>query len=449
MTDAVVAQAPLEVASSVSPAAQLAQAAIEAASTVRPVLSVAQVAVEVLSSNVEATVDPTTAFFGFEPSGDVTERLTWNTDVQQALAGGNVRHALQADPDVTVEFDVLTPPYAVLLEALLYGWQAARYYLPVWQDRTTLASGLASGATSIATTTTGYAYAAGGLLALWTSPADFEIVEIASATGGTISFAAPTVRAWQAGASIAPVRVAKLAAEAAAALFTGASVYARLVFEIEEPVAIAAQEWGAASGGPWTADGFALFARRPNWADDPGIAYTRRTRTFGGREVPAWRDDPSGRGWTRRSHRHTLASRAEVGEFLAWAAQRRGRHVSFLAPLWNATLQVTRACTAVDTAIYVARAELATLYPYITPGSYLALRRSAGWTVRRVVGVYAVDADEEQIGLASAIGVAAAASEWLDVQFAEPVHLASDALELRYWAPDVADVVLSHLQVIA
>jgi hypothetical protein len=390
-------------------------------------------------------------FFGFHPTSDsvLTERWRWLTDVQTAIDGTQIRVALRDDPLLAVEYDTMTGDFAYLLDALITANQADTYYVPVWQDRATLGASVTAGASSITVTTTDLAYKVGGFAAIWTDPATSEILEITAVAAGSITLLAPTTLTWPATAQIAPVRLARLAAEAGGSRFTGSALQARVLFDMEDPIAVTGIEWGTGAGGPWTIDGFSLFTRTPNWIEDPRADYSRRLRVLGGVTSARWQDDPSGRNWILRTHQHTCASRAEIIALKAWYAQRRGRHQAYLAPTWEAGLAVTRANGSADTQLYITNRGYASLYAGMTGRGYVALRDVNGWRVRKVSSISAVDTDEERLNFTGTIGVAGTVAGWLDVIFCEPANLAADTLELRYFTESSADAAITHEQVIA
>lgn len=391
------------------------------------------------------------AFFGFAPTGasPIAERWRYQTDVQQALAGDETRHALVEEPRVTLEFDVHEPDFAHILDGLITGHQAALYLVPVWQDRAVLGASMASGQGTITVNTTDRAYTEGGQAAIWTDPITFEIVNITAVAGGSITVVPDTVLPWPATAQIAPVWTARLQTEATGTRFTGRALAARVLFEVEYPVAVAPLEWGTGSGGPWTADGYALFARTVNWEDDPATTYARRIWSMGDDTGPYWQADPSGRAWLKRAHLHTAATRDEIVKLKRWFAARRGRQKAYLAPVWEHGLEITRANGSGDTDIYIRNRLYTEMFARIPGRNYLAVRNSGGWIVRKILAITEFDEEEEIITLASSLGVAGTVAGWLNTLFAERVRSATDALELRYFSDSVADAVITHEQVLA
>lgn len=444
-----------EVASNAAPAVRLSQASIEVLNRPGPPTRLHQFCIEVLSSSLEGIFDPAVGFIGLEPAGEITERWSWVTDTQIARAGDQVRVSLRTEPRVQTEFTVLTTNASdmALIDALLTGWQARSYYLPVWQDRAKLGAPYAIGATTITTPLENFEYVDGGLIALWESPKAYQIVQVVDAdpVTNTLALASPLTRAFPATAWIAPIRRAWLLPEASATRFTGAAFEARLVFNAEEPVPLDRIEWDRDDGGPYTVDSLSLFAHVPNWDTAPQHTYRRRLVTIGDETIRPWRYDPSGRGWITRSATHTLTSRAEINKFLSWAAERRGRARAYLAPVWDQAIEVTRPNTSTATALYVTSRDYEQMFTEIEGRGYIALQDATGWIVRRIVRAErAIDNPAEDVfTLNAAIGRAGTPGGWKVAVLAEPAQLSSDTLELRWWNSETVDVVVAHDQVIA
>lgn len=445
-----VTQQTQEVQSTMAAPVRMTQQTAEVINTLGPPVRLAHQAVEVLSSSIESLFDTSFGFWALAPNRDVVERYEWATDIETSRSGTQIRASLRSNPRVQVEFDVITSDDAemTLIDALINGWQGKSYYLPVWQDRTRLGLTITGGETSIAIDLELYQYADGGLVGIWNTATDFQILQILEVDeeAGELIFATPVGRAWGPDAWIAPIRRAWLQPEASASRFTGSNFEARLVFNARDPVPFQRFDWDELNGGPWTADGMALFAHTPNWTQSPRITYRRRLENLGDETVMPWRQDPSGQGWITRQELHTMTSRAEINQMLQWAAFRRGRTVSYLAPVRDRAIRITRSNGIDDSQIYVISRNYTALLPELSPRAYLALRDASGWVVRRVVGVESFGS-EEALNLNASIGRAGTPAGWQEAYLCEPAHLASDIVEVRWWDRDTADIVISHEQV--
>lgn len=563
---------------------RLQQFAIEVANAVSPAAQLQHAAVEVLTSSSNLVVEPATGVLAFEPTDEVVERYSWATDVLIAKSGAQTRHSLRSSPRVQVEFDVVATgiKQSVALDALLAGWQSDVLLVPVWQDRYSISAAIAPGATIIVVPNTGQAYADGGMALLWTSPTEYEILNILTHSNSALTLSAPTVKAWGVGAWLAPLRRCWMQPQATAARFTGSNLTARLVLDAIDPQAVQAREWdesvevwrdtlpypntaaalsvwiefdannnvewalaphpdgggpslratnpisgavnstltatvygltpgatyvfhrdlfgrGAVSvaqnqrvvdfdpqtlvadasgrvfpsvfvagagfvgsftfwydnlyltttGGPWVIDGFALFSRRPNWSAEPQVDYNRRQRMFGDGTTKPWRDDPSDRSWTRRQELHSAAIRPEVNQLLAWAAMRRGRAVSYLAPIWDATVKAAIPNAAGDLALTISGVGLSRVFSLLDGRGYLALRYKTGWIVRKISSIVVDSATEDILAVTASIGRAGTPDDWLDILICEPAILSSDTIEVRWWSDRSADIAIVHEQVIA
>lgn len=141
-----------------------------------------------------------------------------------------------------------------------------------------------------------------------------------------------------------------------------------------------------------------------------------------------------------------MTSRAEINQMLQWAAFRRGRAISFLAPVRDQAIKVTRGNGIDDSQIFVVSRNYTALLPEISPRGYIALRDASGWIVRRITGVESFGG-EEAFNLNASIGRAGTPAGWQEAYLCEPAHLSSDVIEVRWWDRDTADIVISHEQV--
>lgn len=136
-------------------------------------------------------------------------RKSWLTEVFPGYDETEQRRSLRTRPRHNVTYRVLTtdPLETASLEALLYGWQARQFGVPIWPEATRLAADIAPGATSIvADTSLRPSFDVGGLVLLWSSFTTWEAFEVVGLAGGGVQLGSQATLPWAAGARVVPMR---------------------------------------------------------------------------------------------------------------------------------------------------------------------------------------------------------------------------------------------------
>ena len=146
------------------------------------------------------------------------ENLGWKTTVLTAYSGAEQRAGLRTRPRVALSFRVATttPRENAALEALVHGWQARVFGVPVWPERSQLLADAATGATVLQVDTQDRpSVEAGGLVALWRDPFTWKAFSVVSVSTGTVTLATRLTEDWPAGSWVLPVRRGRLLDEQA------------------------------------------------------------------------------------------------------------------------------------------------------------------------------------------------------------------------------------------
>lgn len=127
----------------------------------------------------------------WEPNGIIEKPQLWMTDVLKAHSDSEQRVQLRTLPRSSIKMRV-TPDRATkaLLEALLWGWQSQVYGVPFWPDNQPLLSPAITGDVVVHFDTSDREFAAGGLLLVWRSAFELEVITIVSLVSGGVQVVA-------------------------------------------------------------------------------------------------------------------------------------------------------------------------------------------------------------------------------------------------------------------
>jgi hypothetical protein len=370
----------------------------------------------------------------------VLERLEWRTDVLPSFDGREQRRALRIAPRQSLEFDaVVLDADQRYAEAVIYGWGARTWALPIWPDGQALAVAVAAGAMSVPLDTSTRAFQAGGLLMLMTGTRTFEVVEVDSVTGSVVLLKRPLSASWPATATtVYPARPARIKGSATMQRWTSGVSGMRLAFDVVETVI------GTADAGTATHRGYPVLATRPNWAGAPELDYSRKLAELDNAIGPPVYDDEAGIPLPRYSLRYTAMTRAEVDGWRRLAYALRGRHGSIWMPTWADDLRVVAPIDDLDAAISFEHVDHVKFVGLGTGRRDIRIELTDGAVYyRRITSAAVISPTVERMTIDAALGRDIAVADVALVSFMALVRLDADQIELAYWTGDVADVAVS------
>lgn len=367
-------------------------------------------------------------------SSGVLEALEWANEVLTAWDGTEQRVRLREHPRRTFEFALLTDGgRAQALEALIHGWGGRNYCVPVWTDRSDIASPVSAGTTDLALPAdiSTHDYHAGGLAVLWAGDAQAEATEILSVTGNALTLKLPLGRAWPAGTRVYPGAVMHLDGTARLDRVTDRIMSARVRF-----VDAAYTSLTAAEITSQTYRGAHLFLWHPDWGQEHGDEIGRMLAVLDYTTGLVTVDDLTGRAHPTRHMGFLLENRARIHAAKAWLAARAGRVQPFWIPTWSDDLAITRNIQPTDASLYIAAAGLHRFWPDPLRRDLL-IRTMQGDFLRRVTGIQAVSETEESVALDATVGVAVPRAEIVSVHWLQWVRLDADRAEI-HWETDAS-----------
>lgn len=376
--------------------------------------------------------------FGHPPNWarPVLEKLNWLTDVMLAQGGIEQRVGLLDAPRRALAYELatLTRHQTNLLETMLLGWQSRLWAVPVWTDAQTLAADLTAGSLAIPCETSGYEFAADGLVLLWAAHDRHEAVEVESVGGSSLTLKTATLATWPAGTRLYPVRLGRMPARQRLRRETGHHATGAVEFAFDDNPAIAAADTGDVY------DGYRVYAGRTNWAEPTEIEFVRQLDELDYETGKAWVDDLSGLAALLKSWHWLFKTRAEIVAFRGWLAARAGRRVPFWSISQAVDMEVVAAVGASDAAIHIRNIGYQRFLDGRADRRHIAIRTTSGTLYyRRITASTEVDADEEELAIDSALGATLQPADIASVRFMHLTRLEADAIEIEWHHLGVAE----------
>jgi hypothetical protein len=147
-----------------------------------------------------------------EYESPVSERLSWLTDIIEALDGREQRIALRKHPRQSFEVSYLLDGNdRQRMQALLLDWTDSTFGFPLWHERVFLTAAVSAGATTYQVTGADVVdFRVGGLAAIIQDNATFDVIRITALTATQITAADPSVNGYSINTRIVPLRTAIL-----------------------------------------------------------------------------------------------------------------------------------------------------------------------------------------------------------------------------------------------
>lgn len=140
------------------------------------------------------------------------EGLEFKTNILTAWDGTEQRIARKSQHRATQEMSVLCldERESQHLNAILYGWRARVYGVPLWQYAERLSSLLNIGGATLVLPTTGVPWTAGDVLLLWSDPWTWEALTVDTLGSGQLEVTTGARALWPAGAWVCPIGMGRL-----------------------------------------------------------------------------------------------------------------------------------------------------------------------------------------------------------------------------------------------
>lgn len=265
----------------------------------------------------------------WRPLVGMAESLEWLTDIIEAHDGTEQRIRVRQEPRQSFEASILLndPLQLSKLRVAIAAWQHREWGWPCWHEAVKLASTLPAASSSISVDTTAADFREGGLAIVHTSPTAYEVVEVDAVGAGSLALAEPTTLDHPAGASVMPLRMARMSSQARRddypekVLASRYSVTMQIVDNVELATEAASMQYLGYDvlSDPLLMPGETMPRQiaRPMDVLDPGPG---AWATFARTDYPLISTD----------HKWMLRTRAQAWAFRRWLHRRAGR----LNPVW-------------------------------------------------------------------------------------------------------------------
>jgi hypothetical protein len=372
-----------------------------------------------------------TVLFPYEPEAPIVEKLSFLTDIRERQNGTEQRASLRANPRQTFVVTYLLEGDERKAAALcLADAQARAFGLPVWFEGTTLTAAATIGSPTINVGATAYSdLRVNGLAVIFNTSKDYEILEIQSIGGSTITFKSNVTKNFAAGTRVMPVRITF-----ANEVLRGS----REVVNLQEyRIQLSALDNGVdlSSTAAWSSYAGKVLLDDPNFTDGSLpetlerrlVVFDNETGVF--TVSTPW--DASKRGHPKRFFSRTRQKLWEVRQLLHAL---RGRQVSFYIPTFSQDLEPTASITSGSTVMNVKNVGYTKFGRARKPFNLIRVVFNDGTAsiVREISACNEIDANEEQIQVTAAWGVDKTIAKIAAVQLVEKVRLDSDDVELTH-----------------
>jgi hypothetical protein len=276
---------------------------------------------------------------------------------------------------------------------------------------------------------------------VFSSYSSYELEEILSVTGSSITLTGNLVSTWPIGTEVYPVLQgyidAKVTASNKTSIYGGLGLRQREAFDEDA-------ERLLGSHGFSKFNGFDLFNRKPNWASGMQIRTQRRIfnqKTLAIEYVKNYQAESD----LLLKFNHTLFSKAELYEVISFFNSKLGKWKQFWIPTWTKDIIVTAAIGSSDTTLTIEDIDYQNSWSgNVTVGKWLYFLLPDGTEeIREVTGWPSATS----ITISSSLGVDVSAEElpFLLCSFLVASRFNSDELEVQHLTSQISEITFNSM----
>lgn len=255
---------------------------------------------------------------------EYVERLAWRTDIIESYSGAEQRISLCDHPEVEISFTVEQHSDRLhLVNSLMWGWQHKVYGIPLWHRATTLEQTVAVNSELAYTDTTYSCYRVGDVAMIWLNHDRYEAQEIAEVHSDRLVFTKPMLSQWPKGATVMPMRSARLPADVQSKWLHPDLGAFQLRFILETPEVDTAADLGSSYRG------YRVFPYDHNWVEELEETSTRLVDVFESETGNKFTHDRRLTPIIVRNHALFLRTLPRIQAVRRWLYARRGSATPF------------------------------------------------------------------------------------------------------------------------
>lgn len=379
---------------------------------------------------------PTAFPFPCDWTSSYQETRAYLTDVLVARDLTEQRRMLRGVARRSYSFKVATEieRETALLDSLLYRGLQDQMAVPYWPGVTFLTAAAGLGATTLNAEVTGHEFWADGYAMLWRDPFVYELVQIDTVGGSSLTLVAGTAGAWPQHSVLVPCHLGRLAVEFGVSRMGGVTLTdANVAFSIDDPAAPATPViWNDAIGDM-------LVTGMPDGLENSDEQWTRETWTIDPLTAPL-------RQFTRRAqpvlqwgHALKLLSLVDSKALWDWYDGVVGQWRPSWVPDYVLSLKPLGTIAAAATSFTIAACGYSTYQFPHTARRWLGIMQGPGQLVKRYVANAVDNLDgTETIDLASAIGFDVVPEDGTMVYLLRYSRLVADEMAVEWVGPGLA-----------
>ena len=376
----------------------------------------------------------------------VTERIEYATDVLASDNATEQRMRLRKFPRKFYEYEASSIPdpqqgndlaeMTQILDALLWGFQARVYALPVWTDCLILNADLPSGSSVIPVDPIDRDFFVGGLVVVFKSVNNFEVLNVDTLPGGQINLVSPTVKSFTGPVRIYPAHTARMQTRQGVTRPFDQFSFGNFSFQVDDnheeptPADPAVTFKTDANGDP-----IPVLQDNPERSVDLTHEFERKAFILDYLTSIRAVDDALGFPIETKAFRWVFGDRAQHSAWKAMIQSRAGRLKPIWVPSWHDDLKIVVSVGDLDTTITIRDIGYGTFYQSQPGRNHLQILLKDGTRVYvgQIISSATGAPGEEILTLDTAVGTAIPLlSDIVKVSFMGLFRLDADIVEISW-----------------